>query len=88
MQFLLFWIHFVPSSTRDHPVIPSALLTSGRSNNLESTWDMVDMMKTALEEASANVTTGPIRKKTHAVRSRQSETFSAGDEVLLPTKNL
>ena len=40
----------------DHPIVPTTLLHKGVSSNVEAVQEMVDRMKTALEEAQANLT--------------------------------
>ena len=49
---------------------------------------MVDRMKTALEEAQANLTVAQGRAKSQMDRSRCDETFKVGDEVVLSTCNI
>ena len=49
---------------------------------------MADWMKEALESVKSNRTTAQIRMKEYADRSRWSETFHKGTEVLLSTRNL
>ena len=45
-------------------------------------------MKTALEEAQANLTIAQSRPKMQVDRSRYDETFEVGDEVVLSTRNI
>ena len=40
----------------DHPLVPSVLMHGGVSSQIEAVQTMVDRMKTALEEAQANLT--------------------------------
>ena len=49
---------------------------------------MVDWMKTALEEARANLTVTESRAKSQTDRSRHGETFEIGNEVVLSTCNI
>ena len=49
---------------------------------------MVDRIKTALEEAQANLTVAQSRAKSQADRSRRDEKFEVGDEVVLSTCNI
>ena len=50
--------------------------------------EMVDRMKTALEDAQQNLTAAQQRMKAYADRSRRDETFRVGMEVVLNTRNL
>ena len=45
-------------------------------------------MKTALEEAQANLTIAQSRAKSQVDRSRRDETFEVGDEVVLSTRHI
>ena len=49
---------------------------------------MVDRMKIALEEAHTNLTIAQNRAKAYVDKSRRSEIFHKGDEVVLSTCNL
>ena len=49
---------------------------------------MVDQMKTALEEAQANLSVAQSWAKLQVDRSRRDETFEVGDEVVLSTRNI
>ena len=49
---------------------------------------MVDRMKTALEEAQANLTVAQSRAKSQVDRSRRDEKYEVGDEVVLSTCNI
>ena len=60
----------------------------GVSSKIEAVQTMVDRMKTALEEAQANLTVAQSRAKSQAERSRRDETFEVGDEVVLSTRNI
>ena len=56
----------------DHPLVPSVLMHSGGvSSKSEAVQTMVDWMKTALEEAQANLTIA----QRQADRSRRDETL-------------
>ena len=76
-------------NSRDHPLVPSVLMHSGGvSSKIEAVQAMVERMKTALEEAQANLTVAQSRAKSQADRSRRDETFEVGDEVILSTCNI
>ena len=45
-------------------------------------------MKTALEEAEANLTVAQSRAKSKVDRSRHDEKFEVGDEVVLSTRHI
>ena len=45
-------------------------------------------MKTALEEAQANLTVAQSRAKLQVDHSRRDEMFEVGDEVVLSTRNI
>ena len=49
---------------------------------------MVDRMKTALEEAQANLTVSQSRAKSQVDRSRRAEKYEVGDEVVLSTRHI
>ena len=49
---------------------------------------MVDWMKTALEEAQANLSVAANRAKAYADASRCEEKYEIGDEVILATRHL
>ena len=73
----------------DHPFVPSVLMHGGGvSSKSEAVQTMVDQMKTALEEAQANLTVAQSRAKSQADRSRRDEKFEVGDEVVLSTRNI
>ena len=73
----------------DHPIVPSILL-HGRdvSSHVEAVQTMVDRMKTALEEAQANLSVAANRAKAYADASRREEKYEVGDEVVLATRHL
>ena len=60
----------------------------GVSSQVEAVQTMVDRMKTALEEAQANLTVAQSRAKSQVDRSRRDETFEVGDEVVLSTRHI
>ena len=57
------------------------------SSQVEAVQTMVDRMKTALEEAQANLTVAQSRAKSQVDCSRHDEIFEVGDEVALSTSN-
>ena len=59
--------------------------TAGVSSQVEAVQTMVDRMKTALEEAQANLTVAQSRAKSQVDRLRRDEKFEVGDEVVLST---
>ena len=70
----------------DHPLVPSVFMHDGGvSSQVEAVQTMVDRMKTALEEAKANLIIAQSRAKSQVDRSRRDETFEVGDEVVLST---
>ena len=58
------------------------------SSKIEAVQTMVDRMKTALEEAQANLTVAQSWAKAQVDRSRRDEMFEIGDEVVLSTHNI
>ena len=60
----------------------------GVSSKIEAVQTMVDQMKTALEEAQANLTVAQSWAKSQADRSRRNEKFKVGNEVDLSTRNI
>ena len=73
----------------DHPIVPSILLCGGDvSSHVEAVQTMVDQMKTALEEAQANLSITANRAKAYADASRRAETFEVGNEVVLAMRHL
>ena len=72
----------------DHPRVPSSFLHEGESSQLEAVQEMVNRMKTALEEAQANLSRAQNRASEYANRSRRDESFEVGQEVVLSTRNL
>ena len=73
----------------DHPLVPSILMHGrGVSSKIEVVQTMVDWIKTALEEAQANLTVVQSQAKSQVDHSRHNKTFEAGDEVVLSTCNI
>ena len=60
----------------------------GVSSQVEAVQMMVDRMKTALEEAQANLTVAQSRAKSQVDRSRHDEKFEVGNEVVLSTRHI
>ena len=58
------------------------------SSQVEVVQTMVDRMKTALEEAQANLTVAQSRAKSQVDPSRHHETFEVADEVPLSAHNI
>ena len=57
-------------------------------SHVEVVQTMVDRMKTALEEAQANLSVAANQAKAYADASQWAETFEVGDEVVLATRHL
>ena len=73
----------------DHPLVPSALMHGGGvSSGVEAVQTMVDRMKTALEEAQANLSVAQTRAQAYVNKSRREETYEVGDEVVLTTRHI
>ena len=73
----------------DHPIVPPILLHGGDvSSRVEAVQTMVDRMKTALEEAQANLSVAANQAKAYADASRREEKYEVGDEVVLATRHL
>ena len=73
----------------DHSLVPSVLMHGGDvSSKIEVLQTMVDRMKTAPEEAQANLTATQSQTKSQVDRSRCDEMFEVGDEVVLSTRNI
>ena len=73
----------------DHPLVPSVFMHSGGvSSPVETMQKMVDRMKTALEEAQANLTVAQSQAKSQVDHSRRDEKFEVGDEVVLSTRHI
>ena len=49
---------------------------------------MMDRMKTALEEAQANLSVAQHRAQTYANKSRRDEKYKVGNEVVLTIQHL
>ena len=73
----------------DHPLATSVFI-HGRSvwSHMEVVQTMVDQMKTALEEAQANLTVVQSWAKSQVGCLRCDVTFEVGDEVVLSTHNI
>ena len=73
----------------NRPLVPSVLMHGrGMLSNIEALQTMVDRMKTALEEAQANLSVAQSWAKLQVDHSRHDETFEVGDEVVLSTRNI
>ena len=73
----------------DHPLVPSVLMHDrGVWSKIEAVQTMFDWMKTALEEAQANLTVAQSRAKSQVDCSGHDETFEVGDEVVLSICNI
>ena len=60
----------------------------GESSPIEVVQTMVDRMKTALEEAQANLTVTQSQAKSQVNCSRHDETLEVSDEVVLSMHNI
>ena len=60
----------------------------GVLSQVEVVQTMVDRMKTALEEAQANLTVAQSRAKSQVDRSSRDEKYEVGDEVVLSTRHI
>ena len=76
-------------NSSDHPIVPFILL-HGRdvSSHVKVVQTMVDRMKTALEEAQANLSVAANRAKAYADASRREEKYEVGNEVVLAMRHL
>ena len=73
----------------NHPIVPSILLHGGDvSSRVEAVQTMVDRMKTALEEAQANLSVAANQAKAYADVSWHEEKYEVGDEVVLAMRHL
>ena len=73
----------------DHPFVPSIFMHGkGVLSQIEAVQMMVGRMKTALEEAQANLTIAQSRAKSQVDRLRHDEALEAGDEVVLSTRHI
>ena len=73
----------------DHPLVPSIFMQGGDvSSQIEAMQTMVDQMKTALEEAQANLTVAQSRAKSQVDRLRRDENYEVGNEVVLSMHNI
>ena len=73
----------------DHPLVSSVFMHGGGvSSQVEAVQMMVDRMKTALEEAQANLTIAQSRAKSQVDSSRRDEKYEVSDEVVLSTHHI
>ena len=73
----------------DHPLVPSVLMHGGGvSSTIEAAQTTVGQMKTALEEAQANLIVAQSWAKSQVDCSRCDETFEVGNEVVLSVSNI
>ena len=73
----------------NHPLVPSVLMHGGGvSSQVEAVETMVERMKTALEEAQANLTIAQSWAKSQVDHLRRDENFEVGDEVVLSTRHI
>ena len=83
-EYTTFFLNF-----GDHPLVLSVFMHGGGvSSHIEAMHMMVDRMKTALQEAQANLTIAQSQAKSQVDRSRCNETFKVGDEGVLSTCNI
>ena len=81
-------VHF-SSILATTPQVPSVFMHGGGlSSQVEAMQTMVDRMKTALEEAQANLIIDQSLDKSEIDRLRHNETFEVGDEVVLSTRHI
>ena len=88
---LSMWLQGIVHSTSilaTTPLYHQFSCTVGVSSKSEAVQTMVDQMKTALEEAQANLTVAQSQAKSQVDRSRRDETFEVGDEVVFSTRNI
>ena len=72
-----------------HPTMPSSLLAGGKPKTTnEAVQVTLERMKTALAEAQTNLERAQKRMATAVNRTRRSEEFAVGDEVVLSTKHI
>ena len=73
----------------DHPLVPSIFTHGGGVlSQLEAVQIIVDRMKTALEEAQADLIVAKILAKSQVEDSRYDERFEIRDEVILSIHNI
>ena len=70
----------------DHPILPATLLQGHGTSRVEAVQLMVERMKTALEEAQANLAHAQRHAQYQANKSCWDDSFEVGDEVLLATR--
>ena len=80
---------FYPN-TGAHPPIPVSMMPGGlpKGSQNEAVKEMLERMKTALAEAQTNLERVQRRMANAVNRSRRSEQYKIGDEVVLSTTNL
>ena len=67
----------------DHPLLPTALMRGIGSTSVEAVQVMTDRLKTALEEAQANLSLAQSRACIQANKLRRDKIFKVGEEVVL-----
>ena len=73
----------------DHPLVPLVLMLGGGvSNQVEAVQTVMDQMKTALEEAQANLTIAQSWAKSQVDCLRRDEKSEVGNEVVLSTRHI
>ena len=85
------WLRGVVHSTSILATTPCTISSHARrgvSSKIEAMQTRVDRIKTALEEAQANLTIAQSWAKSQVDHSRRNETFEVGDEVVLSTHNI
>ena len=77
-------------NTGAHPTTPVSMMHSGasKSSQNEAVKETLERMKTALAEAQTNLERAQRRMANAVNRSRRSEQYKIGDEVVLSTTNL
>ena len=72
----------------DYPILPATLLQGHGTSRVEAVQLMVERMKATLEETQANLAHAQRRAQYQANKSHRDNSFKAGDEMLLATRNL
>ena len=72
----------------EDPMVPTTLMSGTSSATTQTVTETLDRMKEALVDAQTNLTAAQQRMKQQADKSRRSEEFVVGDEVVLTTKHL
>ena len=76
-------------NSSDHPIVLLILLYGKDvSSNVEAMQTMVDQMKTALEEAQANLSIVANQMKVHADASQCEEKYKVGNNLVLAMRHL